>query len=339
MGGNGRGRGEQVQPRFPPTTPLPHPHPLPHSLTPLTPTHSHPTHPSPPPPQLFPDHTAHSLPHPHSPHPPPPPTQLSPDHTAAWDLLQRRAVLDRELREVRARIAARMSDPAHCLKFLKPGRVVRVAKGEEDYGWGVVLLVMEPKRKGATGTATGSATGTPFKARDYVVDVLLECAPEEVSPVPRPPRGGEAATLRTVPVRLPLVVCISKVREMGGCGVWGVHVRLPLVVCLSKARGEGVWGVGCASKATAGRGTISWPLAFHPSLKQHSNLTTLVPTPPVSRDFAQRLEVPHCVGRGDAHHPAAGAEQGGGGQGAEAGAGGRVWVQGRGGEGCGGVRV
>jgi len=127
---------------------------------------------------------------------------------AAWERVQRRVALERELRGVRGRVSERLRDPTRCLRFLKAGRLVRVGRGADDFGWGVVLEVLQQKGRGGP---AGERSADP---RDYVVDVLLECAAGDAAAggAPRPPRGEEPRAMRAVPVRLPLVTSVSKLR-------------------------------------------------------------------------------------------------------------------------------
>ena len=62
--------------------------------------------------------------------------------------------------------------PERCMAFLRPGRLITVHAGEQDWGTGIIVAVSRhPGGKPAGGTANGSSAG------NYMVDVLLECAP------------------------------------------------------------------------------------------------------------------------------------------------------------------
>lgn len=111
---------------------------------------------------------------------------------------------------MRSRISERMTDPATCIRFLRAGRLVRVARKDADFGWGVVLSVLRARKAGA-----GAAEGVGDRM-EYLVDVLLECAVEELGGGPRPPAAGEPSVMRAVPVRLPLLASISKARTSRG---------------------------------------------------------------------------------------------------------------------------
>ena len=96
-------------------------------------------------------------------------------------------------------------------RVLRPGRLVRVVDGGEDWGWGVVVGVTRGAAVAAASAATpaaGDDGGT-----STAVDVLLPCAPESVAPgaTPRPaPSGPASGDIQCVPVPLPLVRSVSR---------------------------------------------------------------------------------------------------------------------------------
>ena len=96
-------------------------------------------------------------------------------------------------------------------RVLRPGRLVRVVDGGEDWGWGVVVGVT----RGAA-VAAAPAAATPAGddgSTSTVVDVLLPCAPDSVAPgaTPRPaPSGRASGDIQCVPVPLPLVRSMSR---------------------------------------------------------------------------------------------------------------------------------
>jgi ATP-dependent RNA helicase DOB1 len=68
--------------------------------------------------------------------------------------------LRREISACEAEMRARIVSPENAMRFLKPGRMIRVKHDGLDFGWGVVVHV------------AADAAGN-----DHVVDTLLQCAP------------------------------------------------------------------------------------------------------------------------------------------------------------------
>ncbi|GBF91342.1 hypothetical protein Rsub_03662 [Raphidocelis subcapitata] len=140
----------------------------------------------------------------------------------------------RELKAAQAKAAATiraaMLRPDRVLGFLRPGRLLRVAEGAHDWGWGAVVSVMrrppagaKPPRAAAAAprdgdpAAAASAAAPASAASDpasyYIVDALLACAPGSVAAGRPAPGGAEAGAEGVVlPVALPLVAELSTLR-------------------------------------------------------------------------------------------------------------------------------
>ncbi|XP_062094055.1 DExH-box ATP-dependent RNA helicase DExH10 [Humulus lupulus] len=95
--------------------------------------------------------------------------------------------------------------PERILFFLQPGRLVGIREGGTDWGWGVVVNVI--KKPSAVLGARGGG---------YIVDTLLHCSPgsseNSSRPKPCPPRPGEKGEMHVVPVQLPLISALSRLR-------------------------------------------------------------------------------------------------------------------------------
>ncbi|GMN53560.1 hypothetical protein TIFTF001_022691 [Ficus carica] len=102
------------------------------------------------------------------------------------------------------KMMSEITRPERVLYFLQPGRLIRIREGGTDWGWGVVVNVV---KKPSTGSSRGGG---------YVVDTLLHCSPgsSETSsrPKPCPPRPGEKGEMHVVPVQLPLISALSRLR-------------------------------------------------------------------------------------------------------------------------------
>ncbi|XP_060208973.1 DExH-box ATP-dependent RNA helicase DExH10-like isoform X3 [Lycium barbarum] len=90
---------------------------------------------------------------------------------------------------------------------------VKVWEGGKDWGWGVVVNVAKkpPAALGSLPAALSASRGS-----GYIVDTLLHCSlgsSENGSrPKPCPPRPGEKGEMHVVPVQLPLISSLSKLR-------------------------------------------------------------------------------------------------------------------------------
>jgi len=128
-------------------------------------------------------------------------------------------------------MAAIVSQPAHAVRFLQPGRLVFVKEmsGGRDWGWGLVAGYSKRAPPGTSALSSPSAP-SPESSAEIVVDVFLRCCSEgpeggkSGSPtgasasVPRPtPATPEAVasgktTLQSLPVLLPCLNKFSSIR-------------------------------------------------------------------------------------------------------------------------------
>ncbi|KAL6985027.1 Helix-loop-helix protein 2 [Sarracenia purpurea var. burkii] len=118
-----------------------------------------------------------------------------------------------DIAQLEKKMMAEITRPERVLYFLLPGRLVKVREGGTDWGWGVVVNVVRkpPTALGSLPPALSSSRGI-----SYIVDTLLHCSlgsSENGSrPKPCPPRPGEKGEMHVVPVQLPLISALSKLR-------------------------------------------------------------------------------------------------------------------------------
>ncbi|CAI0388045.1 unnamed protein product [Linum tenue] len=109
--------------------------------------------------------------------------------------------------------------PERVLYYLCPGRLVRIREGGTDWGWGVVVNVVK-------------------KPSGYIVDTLLHCTPGSSEggsrPKPCPPRPGEKGEMHVVPVELPLVSALSKVRITIPSDLRPLEARQSILIALEE---------------------------------------------------------------------------------------------------------
>ena len=82
-------------------------------------------------------------------------------------------------------IRKEMLRPEHCLQFMRPGRLVRIKEGSNNWGWGVLVRYRRTLNANELGVKTKPSLDTILPAKDnpdaisehYVLDVLLECSP------------------------------------------------------------------------------------------------------------------------------------------------------------------
>ncbi|KAJ9167383.1 hypothetical protein P3X46_022041 [Hevea brasiliensis] len=113
-----------------------------------------------------------------------------------------------EMAQLEKKMMSEITRPERVLYYLCTGRLIKVREGGTDWGWGVVVNVV---KKPASGLGT-----LPSRVAGYIVDTLLHCSPGSSEsgsrPRPCPPQPGEKGEMHVVPVQLPLISALSKVR-------------------------------------------------------------------------------------------------------------------------------
>uniref|UniRef100_A0A2P2MK93 RNA helicase n=3 Tax=Rhizophora mucronata TaxID=61149 RepID=A0A2P2MK93_RHIMU len=113
-----------------------------------------------------------------------------------------------DMGQLEKKMMTEITRPERVLYYLCTGRLIKVREGGTDWGWGVVVNIV---KKPSTGSGTLLSRGG-----GYMVDTLLHCSPgpnENGSrPRPCPPRPGEKGEMHVVPVQLPLISALSKIR-------------------------------------------------------------------------------------------------------------------------------
>ncbi|KAF9036911.1 antiviral helicase [Hymenopellis radicata] len=104
-------------------------------------------------------------------------------------------------------MTAVITHPAYCLPFMKPGRLIHIKFRDLDFGWGI--LINYQKRK--TSNKHDVATLPPNE--QYVLDVLLNCAPGSAAPAKKtdvcPTPGGVMpcpSNVSGIPLVLPVLL-------------------------------------------------------------------------------------------------------------------------------------
>ncbi|XP_050373059.1 DExH-box ATP-dependent RNA helicase DExH10 [Argentina anserina] len=110
-----------------------------------------------------------------------------------------------DIAQLEKKMMSEIMRPERVLMFLLTGRLVKIREGGTDWGWGVVVNVVKKPSSGASSRGGG-----------YIVDTLLHCSPgsseNSLQPKPCPPRPGEKGEMHVVPVQLPLISSLSKLR-------------------------------------------------------------------------------------------------------------------------------
>ncbi|KAH7548405.1 hypothetical protein ACOSP7_032116 [Xanthoceras sorbifolium] len=113
-----------------------------------------------------------------------------------------------DLAQLEKKLMSEITRPERVLYYLGSGRLIKVREGGTDWGWGVVVNVV---KKPLAGLNT-----LPSRGSGYIVDTLLHCSPGSSEngsrPKPCPPRPGEKGEMHVVPVQLPLISALSKIR-------------------------------------------------------------------------------------------------------------------------------
>ncbi|KAJ9689178.1 hypothetical protein PVL29_014705 [Vitis rotundifolia] len=117
-----------------------------------------------------------------------------------------------DIAQLEKKMMSEITRPERVLYFLLPGRLVKVREGGTDWGWGVVVNVV--KKAPAGGTLPSALSSS--RGGGYIVDTLLHCSPGSTEngsrPKPCPPHPGEKGEMHVVPVQLPLISALSKLR-------------------------------------------------------------------------------------------------------------------------------
>ncbi|KAL7601550.1 hypothetical protein Lser_V15G23533 [Lactuca serriola] len=118
-----------------------------------------------------------------------------------------------EISELETKMMAEITRPERALYFLLPGRLVKVREAGTDWGWGVVVNVVKKPAPPVGSLPPGMSSS---RGSSYIVDTLLHCSigsSESGSrPKPCPPRSGQKGEMHVVPVQLPLISALSKLR-------------------------------------------------------------------------------------------------------------------------------
>nr|GMC58442.1 DExH-box ATP-dependent RNA helicase DExH10 [Ipomoea batatas] len=118
-----------------------------------------------------------------------------------------------EISQLEKKMMAEITRPERVLYFLLPGRLVKVREGGKDWGWGVVVNVV---KKPPTASGSLPAALSALRGSTYIVDTLLHCSlgssENESGPKPCLPIPGEKGEMHVVPVQLPLISALSKLR-------------------------------------------------------------------------------------------------------------------------------
>jgi len=101
--------------------------------------------------------------------------------------------------------------PENIAPFLNPGRLIHLKDGETDWGWGI--LAAASRKKLGTGPTVGPEGEELPEESHWVLDMFLPCEPGSVEKQrPCPPTGAKSEG-QILPMALPLVQRISKIRS------------------------------------------------------------------------------------------------------------------------------
>eukprot|EP00002_Diphylleia_rotans_P027081 TRINITY_DN541_c0_g1_i1.p1 TRINITY_DN541_c0_g1~~TRINITY_DN541_c0_g1_i1.p1 ORF type:complete len:1028 (-),score=254.82 TRINITY_DN541_c0_g1_i1:2032-5115(-) len=116
--------------------------------------------------------------------------------------------LKAQLAKINEDVRITVNKPINCLKFLQPGRLVKVLDGTEDWGWGVVVNFQKRQQDKSSNESVTSR---------YVVDVVLHCQPIDKSAAttavkPQMCPLTDKGEMQVVPVSLALLNGFSSLR-------------------------------------------------------------------------------------------------------------------------------
>ncbi|KAL3644258.1 Helix-loop-helix protein 2 [Castilleja foliolosa] len=118
-----------------------------------------------------------------------------------------------EMAQLEKKMMTEITQPERVLSFLLPGRLVKVREGGTDWGWGVVINVVKKTPPASSSMPAALASSC---SNSYIVDTLLHCSlgssKNGSQPKPCPPCLGEKGEMHVVPVQLPLLSALSKLR-------------------------------------------------------------------------------------------------------------------------------
>lgn len=127
-----------------------------------------------------------------------------------YELRQQLSTYTKDMRAV-------ITHPNYCLKFMQPGRLVRIRHLDYDFGWGAVVSFTSRK------PGKGETKEDIPPQQSYIIDVLLQVASDvsvgtrtidDLPPGVRPPDVGEKGKMEVVPVLLSCVDSISHILIM-----------------------------------------------------------------------------------------------------------------------------
>ncbi|KAK9269348.1 hypothetical protein L1049_001119 [Liquidambar formosana] len=131
-----------------------------------------------------------------------------------------------DIAQLEKKMMTEITRPERVLYFLNPGWLVKVREGGTDWGWGVVVNVV---KKPPAGLGTLPSAFSSSRGGGYIVDTLLHCSPgsneNDSQPKPCPPHPGEKSEMHVVPVQLPLISALSKLRISIPPYLWLLEAR------------------------------------------------------------------------------------------------------------------
>ncbi|WOG90986.1 hypothetical protein DCAR_0310234 [Daucus carota subsp. sativus] len=140
-----------------------------------------------------------------------------------------------EIGHLEKKMMAEITRPERVLYYLLPGRLVKVREGGTDWGWGVVVNVVKSP-SAAPGTLPSALSSS--RGCNYIVDTLLHCSigSNENGARPKPclPRPGEKGEMHVVPVQLPLISTLSKIRISVPSDLRPVEVRQSILLAVQE---------------------------------------------------------------------------------------------------------
>jgi len=134
-----------------------------------------------------------------------------PDEATVRDYYDLRKQLDTYSKDMKDVI----QHPNYSLQFMQPGRLVKVKHGDDDFGWGAVVMFSERR------LPKGQSKQDIKPQHSFIVDVLLQVGShssvgtrtiQEVPAGVHPPAPGEKGRMEIVPVLLSCIDAIGHIR-------------------------------------------------------------------------------------------------------------------------------